>query len=405
MDLLQRPTPSTTMPVSETTVGDAAKARLHYVDGLRTFAALTVILGHASQQVYWNVPQPDPYLTYTLFWVNGDCAVVAFIVLSGFCLMRPVILSGGLKGGTRRFYTGRCLRILPAYYAGLLASLLLVATLIGRKHDIMFDICLPVGKKSVISHLLMLQNLWPPPFFDNLGNVQINGVYWSVALECQIYLLFPLVVALWKRLGIAITMATIGIVSFSLFLLTRAPVGSLCWKGFNFQFYFYFAIGVLAAHLMYSDTAARIRRLPWKIIALVMIACYVKVNSLGAIPLFYNALPVELCAALMTLAVLLSGSQGGMKLLSWPPMARMGLFSYSIYLLHLPLLALVTDYVILPLRGKVANILLYLLLLAISLPLTLITSYLFASVFEDKKVLTRYWNRIFSSRTPRMPGR
>src|SRR4051812_19923383 len=136
MDLQQQSSPSISSLVPDGAAGDGGgKARLHYVDGLRAFAALTVFLGHASLMVFWNLPADTPYLGWFLFWANGDCAVVAFIVVSGFCLMRPVILSGELKGGIRKFYAGRCLRILPAYYAALFVSLLLIATLIGQKHN------------------------------------------------------------------------------------------------------------------------------------------------------------------------------------------------------------------------------------------------------------------------------
>jgi peptidoglycan/LPS O-acetylase OafA/YrhL len=79
---------------------------LDYLDGLRAFAALFVVLHHAYLQT-WPViaypdAGPDKLVGFWLGWlIYGHFSVTFFMALSGFCLMMPVLRSGSLRGGTR----------------------------------------------------------------------------------------------------------------------------------------------------------------------------------------------------------------------------------------------------------------------------------------------------------------
>jgi peptidoglycan/LPS O-acetylase OafA/YrhL len=195
----------------ESTKPEQEKGRLLYVDGMRAGAALIVLINHVYQQVYWTV-EPASRLgkKFAPLLQLGHWAVVVFIVLSGFCLMRPVVLSGDLKGGVKRFYIARALRILPAYWAAVALVLMLIATVIGRKHGIMYDVSLPVTAGGLLSHVLLLHNLAPPPYVSYSGNPEICSVFWTIALEWQIYFWFPLFVRIWQRWNAVTLVAGVG---------------------------------------------------------------------------------------------------------------------------------------------------------------------------------------------------
>src|SRR5689334_14181642 len=106
-----------------------AQAHLDYLDGLRALAALFVLFCHALQSpwpyIYSRYPPPALHL-FTGWLYHGHFAVDVFIVLSGFCLMLPVVRGDGtLRGGAKRFFRRRARRILPTYYGALAFSLIL----------------------------------------------------------------------------------------------------------------------------------------------------------------------------------------------------------------------------------------------------------------------------------------
>lgn len=178
------PPPPSSLPLADKRVYAAPDGRLHLaaVDGLRALAALFVVAHHIHRTLWWpNSPPPGirPFVSPLLY---GHYAVSVFIVISGFCLMLPVIRADGmLPGGVVRFFRRRALRILPPYYCAIAFTALFV------DHNI--------DKKQMLAHLFLVHNLWASTYNG------INGTFWSIAVECQIYLLFPLLVLLWRCWG------------------------------------------------------------------------------------------------------------------------------------------------------------------------------------------------------------
>jgi peptidoglycan/LPS O-acetylase OafA/YrhL len=164
----------------------------------------------------------------------------------------------------------------------------------------------------VVTHLLLVQNwVWPQIF-------TLDGPLWSVAVECQIYIFFPLLVILWCRsrwlaLGIAFV----------------AAHGLLCathHRG-NANFLFLFAEGMLGAELAYST-----RNLRWLgPITLLSVAGYLA--SLGG-PYVITDIFIGLSTALLMAYLTRHRLHWGNRLLAWKPLACIGTFSYSVYLIH-----------------------------------------------------------------------
>lgn len=383
--------------------------RLHHLDGLRAVAALTVLVNHAFQQVYWSHP-PGRLMATLAPWLQlGHNAVVLFIMLSGFCLMLPVLSYGSLRGGIRGYYSARARRILPAYYAAMAFALALILTIERHESGTMFDLSKGLTGPGVLTHALLVHNLWPPPYLAYTGNTQVCSVFWSVALEWQIYFLFPLFLFLWRRLGPIWAFPVIGVGGAAVWRLLRSLRGhchghllpSLNWDGLNILWYVFFAAGMLAATVAFSPLSfpSRVRslvgRTPWvALTATLGIGFVFLVRGRLSLPQPLNG--DDYCALLFFCLLVAASGEGLLqRVLSWRPLVRVGEYSYSVYLLHLPILGVLTDYLILPLRAHgIGDQRLFLLLLMLSSPLVLFVAYHFSLIFENKRVINMMLERV-----------
>ena len=247
------------------------RVHLGYLDGVRALAAVYVVLHHIWYTVWIQGTVTAPRWTD---WLNyGRFAVDVFLMLSGFCLMLPIVRGDGeLRGGAAAFFKKRARRILPPYYAALVFSLILIFLLIGKPTGGSWDVTLPVTWRDVIVHLLLLQD------FSAYDLHKINHVFWSISLEWWIYFLFPGLVLAWKRFGAGIT-------------TTVSVVGAyILWWGFNREFHDTFSVnfialfvlGMLGCELAHTRTPA-IRalrdRLPWGVVAGASLVFAVRCND------------------------------------------------------------------------------------------------------------------------------
>ena len=367
---------------------------LGYLDGLRALAALYVVIHHAMLEVWsqsnglhkWELLAAAPFR-------YGHFAVGLFIALSGFCLMLPVVRGDGtLRGGTWRFFGRRARRILPPFYAALLVSLILIALLIGRRTGTHWDICLPVTFWSVLVNILMLQDIWPfsrnVPFFGMSGSV--NHVFWSVAVEWKIYFLFPVLVLVWRRLGPGLTTLAAGLFAVALFSVAQGRT----WEGLSPQFLVLFVLGMLAATITQGKLLPKSwewRRFPWAVAAVGLALLLAVVNYHWR--RVHSGWPVftqDILAGVAAFALLLAASQERgwlQRLLSRRPLVWVGTFSYSVYLLHAPLLQVIWQYLLYPLHlGSIAT---FSLLVCLGTPLIVGLCYLFFLACERPFLNTR----------------
>jgi len=133
------------------------------LDGLRAIAFLAVFVHHAM-----GVP---------VAWVGVDL----FFVLSGFLITGILVRERGSPHYFRTFYTRRVLRIFPPYYLFLILSLVLLGSTFVRQSWWYF------------LYLSNVRDALMPPFVSWLSPM------WSLAVEEQFYLIWPLVVALTPR--------------------------------------------------------------------------------------------------------------------------------------------------------------------------------------------------------------
>ena len=175
--------------------------RLRGIDALRGIAALGVVFYHAVEQSK-NV-LPNNLLEYPVRLVQfassfGYIGVFLFFVISGFCihLQWARAKAAGTEPDIRfgSFWKRRIRRLYPPYVIALLLFLLLTASTTGINltHFFVYDIGM---------HLLMLHNLDPHTCYT------INGVFWTLAIEEQLYLAYFLLLFLRVRWGWGVTIA------------------------------------------------------------------------------------------------------------------------------------------------------------------------------------------------------
>jgi peptidoglycan/LPS O-acetylase OafA/YrhL len=364
------------------TENPARRIHLHFLDGLRALAAIYVMVGHAC------IHEPLPVgkmRSITTLLSMGHFAVGVFIVLSGFCLMLPVVRGGGTlagMGGIKRFFQRRARRILPPYYFAMGLSLLLIWLFIGQQMGTHWDQSTRVGWDGIAAHLLLLQ--------DFFGKGQINHVFWSVAVEWQIYFLFPVLVLLWQRAGGLRTALTTVLLTYVLGLLAaRNPT----FVSSHPQFIGLFALGMLGASIAFAegDLWPRLRaRIPWKWMALVLFliaaGAGIIFHHMPGITIYMDPI-IGLFTMSLILAAMNSGPNAIRTVLESRPLVFVGTFSYSLYLIHAPLLQLIWQYAIHPLRlGPERSVL---LLATLGSALIIGATYLFYLVCERPFLNTR----------------
>lgn len=293
--------------------------------------------------------------------------------------MLPVVRNNGqMRVTSLQFFKRRARRILPPYYLAMAASLFLIFTIIGKKTGTHWDVSIPVGFKDILIHLVLLQDIFPDT------SATINPTFWSISVEWRIYFLFPLIVLAWNRYGSFLTsfVAVLGSLSIQILLRDVSFFNFSPW-GICPHFIGLFTLGCLAADISFSpqsQTHSLHKKLPWNIIT-ILGGCFLLVISSRGFLLSQNILwPLQdlimgiwSSCLLITLA---SQKESLLKrLLCWKPLTFCGTFAYSIYLIHAPLLQVISQYLLMPLN--LSPLLELIFLVVIGLPIILLMSYLF----------------------------
>jgi peptidoglycan/LPS O-acetylase OafA/YrhL len=283
--------------------------RLAYLDGLRAVAVLSVIVFHLRVHAPGVALEP---------WAK-ECShgVDLFFVLSGFCLAFPTFdalrATGQARFDTVSFALKRLLRIFPPYAAAVVLISAIGAIALAR------GIPLPQGMHpynaaDVVDELL---------FVD--GNREhINASFWSLAVEFRWYFLFPL----------ALLLAARNLRAFVTALLLVAAAGELTRASST-------DLGVLPAFML-GIVAAALRTSGHRIIRFAPILMLVSVGVAllnETRPHFPIQTNVGWHAAAFFFVIFAGEQQILTRILSFPLLTRIGVASYSIYLVHEPIVS------------------------------------------------------------------
>lgn len=300
---------------------------------MRALAALYVVISHAFLEQN-NGHFQDHRLQGFPTW-SAHFAVGVFIVLSGYCLMLPIARKGDQIGSLREFFRRRALRILPPYYITLALSILFLATMAGEKTGSIWDINLPLRIDTVLTHLLLIYDI---PL--NLHGGVINYPLWSIAVEFQIYLLMPLIALSLRTAGNIRTLLwtmSLGLLHFGL----HGRIDSMVpW------YVGLFTMGAIGARWCIQRPAKIEPRLAWGAWGLIALTALIALKKGDPFMVSHFYIFDSLIGAATAIMLCTSYVDASKKtnvftrLLSWKPLEEIGIFSYSLYLIHAPLLHL-----------------------------------------------------------------
>jgi peptidoglycan/LPS O-acetylase OafA/YrhL len=181
---------------------------------------------------------------------------------------------------------------------------------------------------AVALHLALIHNL------SFATTEYLNGPLWSIALECQIYVVFALLlIPVWRRFGAAAQLALALLLGFLPHILTHSFDWTVPWL------VALFALGVVAADLCARRT---LPRLPWNLLTIIaaVVAVAVLVPYVDG-ELDWYLWPADLIVGVMVALFFVASHRDDRivpaRLLGARPIVFLGTFSYSLYLIHAPI--------------------------------------------------------------------
>jgi peptidoglycan/LPS O-acetylase OafA/YrhL len=367
----------------------SASWRVPAIDGLRAIAALMVYFYH----VWEFAGRPQLEIAVSKWNVNLLAPLTSlpsrvdlFMVLSGFCLFLPLCKPGGMDKWNIKTYTKRRLRrIIPPYYFALVyASLLPVLLVIVMR---------AAGREANwqpfptlwewVTHLLFIHTL-----FGDTWNT-INGSLWTLGLEMQFYLAFPLAVWGYSRWGLKFIggMIVVSLLyrTVAAYILASADdttrfLSTIFFVGRWTQF----AAGMLAAWVVARYWKSHIRRdASWGLstlcatLAIYILAVSEIVEQIGHYPIRDMLLSIAFAGAVLTLCISATRVRWFVenRVITW-----FGFISYSFFLVHQPTAWYLSE--MLRKNAGLDGIVLLAVLSSIGLLITTCIAYLFFLICE-----------------------
>lgn len=299
------------------------------IDGLRSIAVVGVILYHLIPRY-----MPGGYLGVTLFFV-----------ISGY-LMTDILLNqweNRKKIGLKNFYYKRARRIYPSLIMMLIIT---GSTFVFVSKDLLLNF-----KQIVVSSLLNVNNFWQilsgSSYFDRFGNESAFTHLWSLSIEGQFYILWPIVVALlvfkrddFKLLGQVILSLTIlsGVLMFAFYHpdnVNRIYYGTDT-RLFSILMGAYLAIFLREKDEMLMKIDEKIQIVAWGISLLMIILSFVYLKD-SSVFVYRGGMFLFSLICMVLLGLVISYDKPN-QFLTNPLFKWIGTRSYEIYLWQFPVM-------------------------------------------------------------------
>jgi peptidoglycan/LPS O-acetylase OafA/YrhL len=277
---------------------------------------------------------------------GGYVGVDVFFVISGFLITTIIVKEiEADEFSIIKFYERRIRRIYPALYVMLLFATVTAFFLYHPQN-------LTQISKSIMATIGFVSNIlfWTESgYFDAPTTLKPLLHTWSLAVEEQFYIVYPLLMGLimrharsWLR-GI---LGALALLSFYFSLQVFQQDGSAAFYFMHLRAWELLIGGLLAVRAFPTNLGAPTRH-TLSMTGLVMI--------FGSILIYTKETPFPGASALLptigSALVIYSGMDGGSiigKVLSWPPLVFIGKISYSLYLWHWPIIIFGKYYLVEP---------------------------------------------------------
>ena len=266
---------------------------------------------------------------FSVLWVGVDL----FFVLSGFLITRILLRKSRDEHYFRNFYLRRTLRIFPLYYFALVLVLFILPSVM-----ISLDISY-LREKQAWFWLYMENWLFAFEGWPRETNIIISH-FWSLAIEEQYYLMWPLVVYfLRNRVGL-LAVVTVLLAGIALGLRLSGTLGNPGFYTITFARMDSLLTGsfvAVAAMLRPETLKLAARRLVWPL-AGIIIGVITTSSDLSYSNRFFSTIGYTVLAVFFGAVVVLSFRQNTplRRLLDCLPLKVLGRYSYGLYVFHFP---------------------------------------------------------------------
>jgi peptidoglycan/LPS O-acetylase OafA/YrhL len=317
-------------------------SKLTVLDGLRGGAAVYVMVFHVM--VYLAAPVMDPYRSWwewlqaviLFFSRQGHEAVLLFFILSGLAIhlrLAKSRVNGQIEFEVKQYAWRRFIRIYPPLLGALILTAL--ANSLGRAINPEFYTIIPPESSTweiFIANLLLLQEVVVPTF-------GMNAPLWSLSFEGFFYVSYPLVfVPVYRQWGARWAFG-LGWAISAVGWIAQAWTQRRSWHWFLLA---YFGVWLAGAAIAEAFVAKRKYSGGWWVV-LALVAMFGLVVRYPFFSLIVNDLLWSVCLFAILLAFLTDNTSIVVGRLRWA-VEKIALFapqSYTIYLIHFPLVLLV----------------------------------------------------------------
>lgn len=312
------------------TVG--GERRIEWLDFLRGAAALAVVLFHVRVTLWVGLRALMANESYStidraLAWITlpfpfFGTTVMLFFVVSGFAIHYPYARPGS-SFSARPYALRRIFRIYPVYLA------VVLLTVLAEQIAVASGTGAASPWSRIIASAAMVQNYMPPA-----GQLMGNPSLWSLPVEVELYLVYPLLLWIWRRTGTAVMFIVVSIVSVSAALVLAAGYS---WPMGNFaKYWIIWTSGAMLAQQVRTRSLPSWR--PWYGLLLLAILAVAIGGRVAGLPYGFEHF---LWAGIYYLLTLWGLNQTDPLRFFPQALRRAGLFlgdiSYSLYLIHFPL--------------------------------------------------------------------
>lgn len=315
-------------------------ARVPALDGVRGVAIVLVMIHHA---VFFSMSPAGTPATSLLADALNELAVGVdlFFVLSGYLITGILLRSRGRPGYFRNFYGRRTLRIFPLYYAAVLTMCVVLPALIHR--DYLDELAAnQAWYWAYLPNFRIFRNGdWFLPIFDHT---------WSLAIEEQFYLVWPMLVLAFgaAKLRPVVIALAVGSLALRCWMATHGYTEAQT-RVLPFSHCDGLALGAMLASLQAHGTSpSAFRRLAGALLGTGVALRVLLLTSWVPDPLRENALVGTAWTLVFAGAVAWVAVAGeDSRLRRWltaRPLVHAGTYSYGLYLIHLPIMIWAAPY-------------------------------------------------------------
>lgn len=330
----------TSAEMDQSTTGRKSNSHIELFDVLRGIAILAVFSYHCLGTSFgidqlpwvglWRNFQVDGSLLFFLPCTYGWAGVAVFFAVSGFCIHLSHVRSGEKR--FLRFFVRRFFRIYPPYLVCVLAFFFMPPWRSENVNTL-------GGAAQLISHILLIHNFSDRFFFG------VNPAFWSIAVEIQLYVLYPFLLTLVSRFGWKKTL--LGLAVLELFFRSLAAgyqvftghdtPRCLALPGFPLAYWLSWALGAYLADKHIRKEPLPFLRQPMWFWAVIATGSFLFRPTVTFSFIAFSLLTVIIIARCLNV-------QAQSRSRNFYGLSRtlqlVGLSSYSFYLVHQPIIRL-----------------------------------------------------------------